>query len=269
MNISSKTYPSVKQSIGITAAIIVLMFLLMPIMLELNTLMKESASIMIYYFLVMLIPCILFYLLKKKEEKSFQLRFLPRDGQLLVLLIITTLSIQWGITGPLADLIPMPESVKELFNQMALQMKDTYGFITVAILAPLMEEFIFRGIVLDGLLKRKPPLTAILISSFLFAFVHLNPWQFVGAMLIGLFMGWIYWKTNNLGYTILIHFVNNSVAALFVSLSDSEEIMSEALVDTYGGERNYRLVIATCLLVFTICLFLLKKRLSNSTATVA
>lgn len=266
MNTPSKAYPSVKQSIGISAAIIGLMFLLMPLMLELNKLMKDSASMMIYYFLVMLIPCILFYLLKKKDEKDFRLHWLPRDGQLLLLLILSTLAIQWGVTGPLADLVPMPENVKEIFNQMAIQMKDVYGFITVAILAPILEEFIFRGIILDGLLKKKSPGIAILLSSFLFAFVHLNPWQFIGAMLIGFFMGWIYWKTNNLGYTILIHFVNNSVASLFVSLSDSEEIISEALVDTYGGERNYLLIIATCLLVLTICIFLLKKRLSHANA---
>jgi membrane protease YdiL (CAAX protease family) len=62
---------------------------------------------------------------------------------------------------------------------------------------------IYRGIVLEGLLKKYSPIFAILFSAFLFAIAHLNPWQFVVGMVMGIFNGWIYFKVRNLLYPIL------------------------------------------------------------------
>jgi membrane protease YdiL (CAAX protease family) len=85
------------------------------------------------------------------------------------------------------------------------------SFIVAVIAAPILEELIYRGIVLEGLLKKYSPIFAILFSAFLFAIAHLNPWQFVVGMVMGIFNGWIYFKVRNLLYPILAHMSCNLV----------------------------------------------------------
>jgi hypothetical protein len=64
-------------------------------------------------------------------------------------------------------------------------------------------------IMLDGLLKRYKPVTSIIISSLLFGFVHLNPWQFVTGFVFGSFLGWVYFRSGSIAACILIHMSAN------------------------------------------------------------
>jgi membrane protease YdiL (CAAX protease family) len=100
----------------------------------------------------------------------------------------------------------MLERMKELNH-----IEGFSSFFIIVIAAPILEELIYRGIVLDGLLKKYSPLFAILFSAFLFAIVHLNPWQFVVGMVMGVFNGWIYFKVRNVLYPILAHMSCNLV----------------------------------------------------------
>src|SRR5690606_30966839 len=95
----------------------------------------------------------------------------------------------------------------------------------IVIAAPILEEVIMRGIILDGLLKRYSPVRSILFSSFLFGLLHLNPWQMVSAMVIGIFAGWVYYRTRSLALPILIHATNN------LSAFSMGYIMQDAPVD--------------------------------------
>jgi uncharacterized protein len=72
---------------------------------------------------------------------------------------------------------------------------------------------------LRGFLQNYSPKKAIIWSSVLFGLLHLNPWQFIPAVVLGIFIGWIYWKTESLLPCIFIHFVANSssvIVSLFV-----------------------------------------------------
>lgn len=89
----------------------------------------------------------------------------------MVVLVLTILSLL--VIDPLTNLIPMPEGVKELFEQMFS--KSVPAFFTAVILAPVLEELIFRGIVLEGFLKNYSPVKAILLTNVLFGLAHLNP----------------------------------------------------------------------------------------------
>jgi membrane protease YdiL (CAAX protease family) len=87
------------------------------------------------------------------------------------------------------------------------------GFITVCILAPIIEEILFRGILLRGLLQNgTSPILAIFLSSFLFGLAHLNPWQFLGAGLLGAIFGFVYYRTKSLWLPIFLHALNNTIS---------------------------------------------------------
>lgn len=119
-------------------------------------------------------------------------------------LIIAMAIIMEGIVG----LIPMPKYFRDLFEQM-IQL-DLAGYLTLGIAAPILEELVFRGIILKKFLEKYTPLRAIIYSALIFGIGHLNPWQFIAAFTIGIAIGWIYWKTKSIWPGIFIHFVNNS-----------------------------------------------------------
>ena len=79
------------------------------------------------------------------------------------------------------------------------------------IAAPVVEEILFRGIVLRSMRKFTPTWAAILISSVLFGAYHLNIVQAVYATLMGIAAGILYEKKRNLLFPILVHFANNLI----------------------------------------------------------
>ena len=99
------------------------------------------------------------------------------------------------------------------------------------------------------------PVWAIVISALFFAVIHANPWQALNAFLIGLLMGYVYYKTGSLILTMIIHFVNNGTA---VVLSNVESLKDYDYWIDILGKQNYTLVfiascavLAACLVVFS------------------
>ena len=92
------------------------------------------------------------------------------------------------------------------------------GILNACIFAPIGEEICFRGIILGGLLKtRCRPWIAILVSAIIFASFHGFGENFVTAMLFGILVGWLYWRTGSIIPGIIIHITNNSLTAIDLS----------------------------------------------------
>lgn len=89
------------------------------------------------------------------------------------------------------------------------------GFIistlSVAVAPALIEEFLFRGVIMGSLLKFSKPF-AIFVSSLLFAFIHGNLVQIPFAFLVGLVIGTMVIETNSFWTGVIIHFLNNFVS---------------------------------------------------------
>lgn len=111
---------------------------------------------------------------------------------------------------------------------------------TTCILAPILEEFIFRGIILRGLLESYSKKFSILISSVIFAIVHLSPSQILGAFIFGLFFGLVYSKTRSLGYTIILHFLANISGLFSVYLNYTNQGVNDSfkLLSVYGNQTS-------------------------------
>ncbi len=112
-------------------------------------------------------------------------------------------------------LLPHPGDEFLIFKQL-IDSNAFIGFLLLAVAAPLLEEILFRGIILRFLLKKMPPWKAIVISALAFGVFHLNIWQFTGAFIMGIFFGFLFWKTGSLFYPVLFHFINNALAYLMV-----------------------------------------------------
>lgn len=219
---------------------------------------------MLIYYVLSMGSCLLFahFLRKKENQLSNYTLNTPRLGSTL-LIIITLLSLQISVTMPLGSLIPMPDMFKQMFMELA-NLHGWAAFLTIAIAAPILEELIFRGIILDGLLKNYSAKKAIFWSSFLFALVHMNPWQFISAMVIGLFSAWVYYRTSNLLLCIIIHFANNGIAFGAMEIWDNVDMIDIDIIEYYGGKTSAFLLIGSCLIVALIGLYILNRILPRT-----
>ncbi len=141
-------------------------------------------------------------------------------------------------------------------------------FLTMVVAAPIFEELIFRGIILDGLLKRYKPLKSILVSAMLFGLVHLNPWQFVTGFIIGIFCGWVYYNTRSLLACILIHAAAN-VTGFFMRfiIHDVNSIFDSDPNEMYGGFTNFLIVTGGCIVLALACIWFLNNKFSTGIST--
>ena len=81
---------------------------------------------------------------------------------------------------------------------------------TLAIAAPFFEEYLFRGFLLPSLTKSLPVWGAIALSGFLFAVAHLNLADIIPLTVLGMVMGFVYWRSRNLLASMLLHCLWNS-----------------------------------------------------------
>ena len=86
------------------------------------------------------------------------------------------------------------------------------SFIQVCILAPVMEEILMRGFLLDGLSVNYGKVTALLISSALFALLHFNMVQTLSALICGMVLGLLYIRTDSLICCIAAHAGYNMIS---------------------------------------------------------
>ena len=94
-------------------------------------------------------------------------------------------------------------------------------FFSVCILAPIVEELFFRGVVERILLKLKTsPWVGIIASAMLFTMIHEFPYQAIGAFIGGVIYGWVYYKTKSIYLTFSMHAVNNIIFFIGFSLDD-------------------------------------------------
>ena len=123
----------------------------------------------------------------------------------------------WCVVAALGAIVPsvwlqehMPELPNVVEGEFDMIMKDRWGYFVVGLLAPLAEEMVFRGAILRSLLRWKQnPWVGIAISALLFAVVHMNPAQMPHAFLIGLLLGWMYWRTDSIVPGVVYHWVSH------------------------------------------------------------
>lgn len=223
-----KHYPTYLQALGLI--LIVALFGVMAALLVFPFTNANSMLAITVVYTVSLMGGIASALLIRKD---FSFPITRVDWRIISLGCIAAVSFHF-VSDPIVSLFPIPDSLKEMTS--SLYQYPVMSLLLIVLLAPLLEELLFRGVVLHGFLKNYKPGHAIVSSALVFAIIHGNLAQGLGAFFIGLVIGWIYWKTNSIIPGIIIHFVNNTFAfssIFFVDEKDALKTMSAYFVEPW------------------------------------
>ncbi len=196
----------------------------------LDTDVSETGGFTIFMYAATMLTPVLFYdlLVVRKSKQKLNFNFSSKPFR-IYLLIFPMMFGMMLIGDYTTQLIPttggiLGEIYKLYNSEFEKLLRDPVALIIMTvILAPLLEEILFRGIIMKGMINNQVrPVTAILVSALIFGAVHFNPWQFAGAFLLGLVLGLVYYKTKSLLMPILLHAFNNLLSASMMMYSDSE-----------------------------------------------
>ena len=186
----------------------------------------------------LLANAVLFSALMSFKRLGYRSLFHGRHGTLVATLALTVppvlalvpalLVAESWVQMLLVWLVPMSSWEQRAFEQMASLTPGTV--VLVCVLAPVLEEMLFRGIILRSFLQRYPRGVAIVHSAGLFGLAHWNLYQFVGAMGLGLLAGWLYERTRSLWPCIALHAGYNISCTLLTQDANPNADFSAAAV---------------------------------------
>lgn len=151
------------------------------------------------------------------------LRLRPLDGPALrwtLIAIPVLLLVGWSLGDVYTRLVPVPPASLDPFAPV---MRTTGGRLTIAVfaigVAPVVEEFVFRGLVQRVLERRLGTTAGIAGAAALFALVHFLPWIFPLHFVLGVAFGFAVYATKSIWAGVILHAANNAAALAGVELS--------------------------------------------------
>jgi membrane protease YdiL (CAAX protease family) len=126
------------------------------------------------------------------------------------------------IIGPLVQLLapddPPQQNIVEIGEDISGGFESLVFLFLVVILAPLVEEVIFRGMLLSRLRRSMGPWPAILISAAVFSAIHLTDPDAILAIpslfVVGVALGWVALRQGDLSLAIFVHAGVNLTGAI-------------------------------------------------------
>ena len=133
----------------------------------------------------------------------------PKDFKLVVWLMVLAVGESIFVVKICSIVSPiMPGSILDndalvyAFFEMSLLAR----VVVVALIPSFCEELIFRGVITKRLAQSYSEVKSIVLSAILFSAFHLSLVQMIPTFLGGLLLGFVYIRTKNIYYAILLHF---------------------------------------------------------------
>ena len=165
---------------------------------NLNNFIKNQLSIfsMILYIIYIIIILKLYKYPNTKIKK-----------QLYFPLIILGISISCFLNMIIFKISP-PTSNKEL-------VPISLSILGTGIIGPILEELLFRYALLNKLKEFNKDKQSIILSTLIFALIHINPIKIFYTIILGFILNIIYHKTKNIKSSILIH-ISANITSIFI-----------------------------------------------------
>ena len=225
--------------------------------------MKISQGIL--SIMMFVAPPIVYFCITREENPMQSLGFREMKRPWLYILIgavlmfvslpITNQLTHWNEAmnlGPaLSKLEEYLKSLEETATAATEQLlkADTIGglllnLVIIALIPAVGEELTFRGLLQQSLTRRmKNPHIAILLASAIFSFIHFQFFGFLPRMFLGMLLGYIFYISNSLWTSILMHFINNGSVVVLYYLSNNGFLDIDA--EHFGETDNMWILMAS------------------------
>ena len=134
----------------------------------------------------------------------------PAGWRPIVFGALGTLALSVGVS----QLGIEPEGMKQAMEISRAPGLFLISLLVMGLLAPVVEELVFRGLLFGWLAGRWGGAVAAGVSSLVFAAAHLEPAHIALVLPLGLLFGWLRWRTGSLLPSMVAHIVNNSFAVM-------------------------------------------------------
>ncbi len=209
---------------------------------------------------LLLVPLLLFLKVQRLSLKQLlpRKRVPPLTYVMAVALLFAVMVFSEGMTLLLEPFFPMPEIIQELSSEISWQSTaDLLSLLlAAAVVAPLVEEILFRGLLQTSLLAEyRHLLPAVVVPTAFFAIFHFAYLLYIPAIVqlifLALALSYVVGKTGNLLVVILMHAANNLVSILTANAAGSDQVFFLQS----PGYRWIFLALAAAVLVVTVHYF--------------
>ncbi|MGL5311744.1 MAG: ABC transporter permease subunit/CPBP intramembrane protease [Peptostreptococcaceae bacterium] len=221
-NIKKGTMPSISDGIVLYAIGLVLL-------IYVGTLVQmkfEMIGIALTQVMIISLPILFGLYIKTDFKKVFSL-YMPKIRHLLggTILWMGGYIIVLLVTNFILYIFPQNMEVVEGLNN-ALFVKDKFLFnlLVVALMPAICEEIFFRGFIFTSLKNKssKSPKLALLLSSILFGFMHIDFLRIIPTSILGFILAYSVYKSGSIFVAMLIHFLNNGWAVYATHFPDNK-----------------------------------------------
>jgi uncharacterized protein len=124
------------------------------------------------------------------------------------------------------------ESLKEMtdiFRTLGTGVFALVIALAIGITPAVCEEILFRGYIQTRLTRALPVWVGILVSAILFSVYHLDPVHIIAVFPMGIYLGWVSYRSGSLFPAMMGHFVNNFISVLMVVFAAEGDVDTLAL----------------------------------------
>lgn len=181
--------------------------------------------------LFLLAPTLFLARVRRPEVANF-FRVQPVPLKQVVPTILAVIALQQLLQGYLLLQEAIPSPFPEWIQRIISDARDAMDLLSsrivsahspaellvvvlvIAVTPAFCEELLFRGLVQRTFEETFRGVGAPVAAGILFGLFHLNPFSLVPLCALGVYFGWMVYRSQNISIAIVAHFVNNLVACL-------------------------------------------------------
>lgn len=219
--------------------------------------LQNLQEISLYFFIIGgllfgIVPVL--YSVWRRYDLKALFRYRPVPAVILVYSLLCALALT--VIGDELDrllgmLITIPDWLYESMRPLKAHTVGEWIMVIAGavLVAAVAEETMFRGFLQVALEKKGDPTRAVILSSLTWTLSHQNPYWAVEIFIIGIFIGFLAWRTNSLWPGIVVHLVNNLIAVLLLNMGESDAL---GWYEWHGHVSPLVLIPAVFLLVWSL-----------------
>ena len=216
--------------------------------------------------MMFVVPPIVYYFITRKEHQMKDLGFREMSCPWWLLFIgVVVMFVSLPVTNQLTswnegmsfgsafakleEYLKTLEETAQVATEKMLNV-DTIGglllnLVIVALIPAIGEEMTFRGVLQQSLTRKMNPHLAIFLSGAIFSFIHFQFYGFLPRMFLGILLGYMFYITNSLWVSILMHFANNGTAVVLYYLNYNGIVNIDP--DHFGATESVWILFASAL----------------------